>query len=304
MDFKINHFVTVGTSLPRNFITVLGKCYDYPEECPLTIDRDDIRSHMDTLDRCLRIPPGSPSEIECISLLSGWSRLHDHLLEALSWDPKRMSAELNAMSPWIEYAERRDPAYVSTIHLYITESGSGILSGRILVEYLKKRLPNAKIESRIITGMRENIWLALRNLALKLGKDLSSVLKHDNSTENIILLNLTGGLKPEGAVALLEVARRTMNNAIAYYIHEVHRRPTPIPIITSSRQILQAKKLITPRIYNAGEYVEIPLAELDDDTRWLHYFAVAVEPLGLAKKTKEKILLATDIARMITQLEE
>ncbi len=302
MNYRLVHFITVGTSIPRNFSSILGRCHDFPEECPIKIEHREIAEHLQILMKCLSIPPGSPSEIECINSLGGWGSLQNHILDALRWDHKRMSAELNAMNPWIEYAHSRDPDYVAGVYLYVTETGSGILAGKVLKRYLEEKLPHASIEYRTIQGMRENLWQALRSLSMAIGSDVRNTISRGE--DEVVMLNLTGGLKPEGAIALLEVARRPQAKAVAYYIHEIHRKPTPIPVIVSDSFILEARNLLKKRLQSQERMIKVPVNELDDYTKWLHYFAAAIEPLGLARIGKDSILLDVDIARMIVQAEK
>ena len=288
MAYSLSHIISVGTSTIRNSYRLLR---ENPRLAPESV--------LSALNKCVAVRPGSREDYECYKLLSGFSELHGTILQLLREDPRRMSAEINAMWPWLEKAEER-PEYAAEAILLATETSLGVLAGKILKAYLSERLPSARIGLRTVQGWEENVMRGIVNLYLAARDEVRKLARTENT---IIMMNATGGFKPEATFLVMAGLHYAPEKAFAYYIHELHRVHTVIPLIhPETKSFREAIKLVTQELrVQRGPEIRIPLTKLEK-LEWLKLYAKAVEPLGIARLISDTIILDSDAARYLSSL--
>ncbi|MCE4627965.1 MAG: putative CRISPR-associated protein, partial [Desulfurococcales archaeon] len=276
MVYRLSHIISVGTSIIRNSYRLLK---ENPRLAPDSV--------MSALDKCVAVRPGSKEDYECYNLLSGFSELHGTILQLLREDPRMMSAEINAMWPWLGKAEER-PEYAEEAILLATETSLGALAGRILKNYLSDRLPSARVSLRTVPGWEENVMRGIVNLYLAARDEVRKLARMENT---IVMMNATGGFKPEATFLVMAGLHYAPEKAFAYYIHELHRVHTVIPLVhPETKSFREAVKLVTRELQaQTGPKIRIPLTKLER-LEWLERYAKAVEPLGIARLTSDAVI--------------
>lgn len=221
------HLVSVGTSILRNTynkIKVSNATVPY-ESYLQGYDEDEINNLKNILGYCS--DPSIMNDLKCGSLLHHGSTARRILETLLFNEPFNMSAELNAMSHFIEL--RRDSCIVKELDeviLYHTDTNAGRISAELISEFLKSAC-NIKVSIKQVNGLGSfnRLFEGLSNLVREVYCDIEKYRREGA----VILLNLTGGFKPELGAFLL--AGSLAGASAAYYIHEVARRPVFIPIV-------------------------------------------------------------------------
>ena len=134
------------------------------------------------------------------------------LSEYISKNPRKASAELNAL---FGYLEKYEKGLSSIEHMYLlsTDTKSGKLCARAVFSYLESVVGIGKVDYRVITGFGGwDFSIAVENLR----EEVKSIIKGKKN----VLLNLTGGFKPEVAVLSVIAAESGLK---AYYIHEASK---------------------------------------------------------------------------------
>jgi len=220
---KLLHIITTGTSIIRN---TSNKCN---ENTQLTL-------HCTKLKKWSTSPPESQEDLEAGNNAHPGSPIFKAVLEAVAGDPKKISAELNAL---LTYAETRanEKTLEHKIILLSTDTGAGWFSTKIIEEFLKNMdtIPEqyiAKGHHHIAGIEAERIQLLGKDFAKGsinlLAKIKTAIAKHKQWADEI-LLNLTGGFKPETGLLIMSAGLLGANKA--YYIHEYMSEIVEIPII-------------------------------------------------------------------------
>ena len=220
---KALHVVTTGTSIVRNSASLCNSLPGLAEYCSL-------------LGSWSRASPDSSEDIEAARNAVPGSRVFKALLEALSGDPRRLSAELNA---FFGYLNGLEGAHEHIIVLLSTDTGVGWLCTRVLEEFLKAmdRVPSVyvkgehyvkAIESRRVELLGRDFSRGSLNLLI----EVKSVVKKYWSEVDEVLFNLTGGFKPETGFLLLVAG--LIGASRLYYIHEFMGEVVEIPVLPVS----------------------------------------------------------------------
>ncbi len=196
----IVHVVTVGTSIVRNALQ-LG----LPPDAAAV-----VRAWASAL-------PGSPEDVEAGERASPGQPEFQALYEVLSRDPRRVSAELNAMWGYLEGGE------VSRAELLASDSGVSELCAKLLGEYLR-RAWGVEAAVHRVPQLGRSFEEGLYNLL----DALASLVRLHRSRGSRVYLNLTGGFKPEAAAAY--VAACVLGADRVYYIHEAMREVVELPV--------------------------------------------------------------------------
>lgn len=157
------------------------------------------------------------------------------LLDLLTADPRKHSAELNALVPFIERAQCQH------VHLLATDTPDGRLCRDAIGQYLHNR--------HIATNQGDAAGLLPHALGRASDQDSfhraacqfrDAVFRVADKARNrgrTVLINATGGLKAETAVATLVAAERGLG---AYYIHESMTEPVFLPTAPLDPAILES----------------------------------------------------------------
>ena len=227
------HLVTVGTSVVRN----AERCTDIDE---------NVRK---TLSTWATAPPGSGEDVEAGKRAYPASREFQAVMRCLASDPRRYSAELNALIGYLQRLAQQGVKDVNhVITLFSTDTGVGWFSARVLEGYLRsKRFAEylsiiLNIKDHKIKEVRPPI--RVENLGKDFSEGMINLIAKVRSEverfrqdvgrgiglENVrIVANLTGGFKPESG-ALLAIAGLIGIDSV-YYIHEVFRDVVELPIL-------------------------------------------------------------------------
>lgn len=178
------------------------------------------------------------------SILSnaGWRRgqpLPDRgdLQRALDQEPRRASAELNALLHYVN-AGRCD-----RVHLIATDTLEGRFCRDLVGQWLHSQgIQNERgIEAELLAPSPNDPYADdPYEAAARLRDRIFSVAQSASLRNDSIYLNLTGGLKSETAVAaatatLLIIAGISLT---AYYAHESMSEPVELPILSIRRDVL------------------------------------------------------------------
>ena len=196
------HIVTVGTSIARN----------------LSMKEDLEESIRSKLREWVFSRPGSKADIEAGERGVPGAPEFRVALEQTVLNPRRISAELNAM--W-QYLENRR---VDKVYLLTTDSGVSYFCARVLSEYLSREWG---VESEIYRV--EKLGLDFEEGILNLVSILIKYVKKHRSRGDRVHLNATGGFKPETAIMYLIASLIGVDRV--YYIHESMRRNVDLPTI-------------------------------------------------------------------------
>ena len=281
----VRHIVLVGTSIIRNTANILNdrernpiarsilerlsREYDYP-----------IDSIVEAIKSCARSPPDQ--DLECARHATLSSPVFHTLLKTLEYDPCRISAEINSMQPWLPLCSRHDPPsridFIDVIH---TDTGNGFLAASVLTHFLNEVHGGARMIRVEGFGRPGEMMRGILNL-------IDAIKEIAGERDDIVLLNVTGGFKPESGAALLTglVHHRIL---AAYYIHEAFRDTVVLPLVPASKHDLEG-------FIGAGGMVRVkeesPLADL----------AYAIEPTGQAKASPPAI--SVELANIAVSLSQ
>lgn len=174
------------------------------------------------------------------SILSnhGWRRgdplpLKSSASSAVTSDPRRTSAELNAL---LHYVDR---GTCDRVHLISTDTAEGGFCRDIVGSFLKDRGIQTEqgVQADLLPADTGDPCAA----AAQLRDRIFSVARAAHERGDTVYLNLTGGLKSETAVAaatatLLSIAGIPV---VAYYAHESMPEPVELPILSLRHDLLQ-----------------------------------------------------------------
>ena len=302
--YRLWHLVSVGTSLVRNSLRVLETCAG-GSQCPENLGPSEAAGLVEELRPCAMARPGSREDLECMERYQGWGRVHDVLLSIARRDPARMSAELNSMFPWLQAASRRGE-FAAGVVLFPTETGPGLLAGRVLKRFIADMLGGAGVEMEPVPGWSENVWRGSLELYTRVVGRIRSITR--KSEREIVLINATGGFKPETAYIVMAGLHYGDSRSAAYYIHELHRTHTVIPLLyPGSDRLSKAAEIVTRALRAIRQArrgrIRIEASMLEDKAGWLRWYAMAVEPLGWGRLLRDgSIELDVGIAEYISML--
>ena len=202
------HLVTVGTSVFRNAFAAASR------------DEGVLSGFRDVLERVVS-GGGLDSSVR-------GSGLFDALVSIVYMDPKRYSAELNAFISVIDYLGVSSSTH--DIVLFASDTPESIWAARIIESAVKDyRLERENVVGDILVERVDRLgmdfWPGLTNLLSRL---VWHITRGKKEGYDRILVNLTGGFKPESAYSLLAV--NIAGADAAYYIHEVSREPVILPL--------------------------------------------------------------------------
>jgi putative CRISPR-associated protein (TIGR02619 family) len=218
--YRLLHVVTVGTSLVRN---ASGVCDRVP----------GLRGFCDLLKSWSNASPDSSEDLEASRSAIPPSPVFKALLEALAGDPRRLSAELNALFGYLDTL--RGPCEHHVV-LLSSDTGVGWLCARVLEEFLKpmERVPEvyARGEHSVESVEALRVPLLGRDFvkgSLNLVREVKKAIKRWGEKVDEVLFNATGGYKPETGFLLLVAG--LVGASRVYYIHETMREVVEIPVL-------------------------------------------------------------------------
>ncbi len=291
------HIVLVGTSSLRNLgRALLGAS---GEEWAVSVRQHlGARYSLEELRGAFRVcsnpRPGSHEDVECGRLVSGSSTAARAACDALLLEPYSLSAELNAMRPWIEAFERGDEDALGRVVLLATDTGAGQAAARVIKCYFSSlRGGRVDVEVRVVPGLGrpEPLYKGLVKLLYEVRRLARSAPEGD-----CVLLNLTGGFKPEGAYALIG---GYADAHAAYYIHETFRHTVVIPL-PRLKSLLESRSTAAKRVEGGAYY------PLDPSSREARCIRAVLEPPGLARPYKppkgpEGVWVDASIAELVLE---
>ncbi len=251
------HIVSVGTSILGNTLKLKNNPEIMPEEV-----RENVLNVIEKYElwKFSRARPGSSLDEDAGKHAYKGSPVFNTLLELVEWNPKFMSAELNALLCFSETYSRLKP---DEIYLYHTDTGAGKLCSQIIYYYLKKRgfkvYEPIRVEEFGISFNR-----GLINLLNKVGR----IIYSKKTQGHRVYLNVTAGYKAENA--FLTLAGWLLGADGAYYMHESFNNPTLIPAIpvTVKEEYLNIARELrelgtTPKYILEQKYSKILLEDLE-----------------------------------------
>ncbi|RLE54996.1 MAG: hypothetical protein DRJ40_09615 [Thermoprotei archaeon] len=191
------HVVTVGTSIVRNIAQELGEPYV----------------------RWSRSLPNSPDDVEAGNKASPGTTEFKRAYEVLTQNPRKYSAELNAM--WNYLAKGR----VEYVLLITTDSGTCYFCAKILEHYLRQIRNIPYVEATRVQKLGIDFEEGIHNLL----DILTTAIPQLRRAGYRVLLNATGGFKPETAVLYLYACLAGIDKV--YYIHELMKEVIELPTV-------------------------------------------------------------------------
>ncbi|MEB3773343.1 MAG: putative CRISPR-associated protein [Desulfurococcales archaeon] len=213
----------------------------------------------------------------------------DTVLRLVNADPWSMSAELNAMKPWLEAYLNGIKRSVSKAVLLETDTIQGRICGGVLGKHLagmgisveRTTAPNLGVPGKFVEGLRSLLTM------------IKAKAEEANRNGYCPLINLTGGFKPETAIGL---AASIGYIPLAYYIHETFKNTIYLPLYP-----LVNKRGALEELSKASDMVK--LIEIPSPSEWLKCLASTLEPVGHAIFSKvDSILLHPDVVDVIKVL--
>jgi putative CRISPR-associated protein (TIGR02619 family) len=164
------------------------------------------------------------------------AELYDQLVDFIKSNPRRASAEINALFGYLQergLEPEEAPKLIEEVHLLSSDTVLGNLSARALEGFLKSILPDVPVYLHPVMGFQTgNFEVALINLKEKV-REISRGKK--------VVLNLTGGFKAEIAALSALAAESGFR---AYYIHEIGKRTVELPSSSELKVRLTRKEKI------------------------------------------------------------
>ena len=243
------HLVIVGTSVLRNFSLRVKNSSSQVREIAVL---------------CGRARPGSDEDRECAKRVTPGSPVFSSIYGELVNDPYGMSAELNAMRPWLEaFLRREDKSFVAGVLLLHSDTGAGWVAAKLLEEFFRDARVDVAVARVPDLGSPRSIPRGLVNLCRMVSREVDRVRRGGYCP----VINLTGGFKPESGYALLCGLERAF---AAYYIHESFRRPIVLPLKWSLKAIEYVRErrgLVDPNLSHdleclRGFFMPVELVDL------------------------------------------
>lgn len=199
------HLVTVGTSVIRN---------------SLNLDLEE--PWKDALSKLARNEAAELPE-EALNFIAS----------QVSKDPKRMSAELNALVSFYESI-----GFVDEVRLLCSDTEAGKISCKILKRALENGVNTSQgslklsVSAYVVKdlGSPKKFYSGLLNLSCCVVKELAKASEDGASLH----ANLTGGFKPESAYASIILFSKSPPIETVYYIHETFRELVILPVFSVS----------------------------------------------------------------------
>ncbi len=195
---KETHVITCGVSLLVNTARSLKNGGVLKE------DKLDALSNYARMEEALK------------SLSEGERRiLEDRMFSFLKEDPRRASAEINAL---LGYLDKVIGVEIEKAHLLVSDTLAGKVTANVLMKYLEEVM-GIDADRHVVQGFgSEDFKGALKNLT----DTVRDIVKKSKS----VVLNLTGGFKAEIAALSALAAESGLR---AYYIHERSREVVMLP---------------------------------------------------------------------------
>jgi len=164
------------------------------------------------------------------------------LLTKLRSDPRKVSAELNALIPFLDQDHR------IAVHLIATDTHVGRLACKVIGDFLKAlpRIEVQKVEIKdLLPDMDHSFNRTKFEVAvMRFRERIFSVAEKARNRGMDVFINATGGLKCEVAVATLVAAELSIS---AYYIHQSMGEPVFLPTAAVDANSLSILKAIEAR---------------------------------------------------------
>ncbi len=229
------HVIAVGTSILSNFER------EFPEEAEkLGIKGWGVLS------------PEDPAQKEAFKHAHEGSNVFKTLLNYVSEDPKKRSAELNAFLTFVNYAGHSKKNV--GVLIYTTDTGNGFLCGQLVHTYLTregyKSLTKKPVRIKWLGRTLESFEDGLINLTDKIVVKIRDHVKKGRK----VYINATGGFKPETAYLVLAGALAGAHKA--YYIHETFKEIVELPL---------PKLSIDEKLVNVIKNLKEPYAPLNEE---------------------------------------
>jgi len=169
---------------------------------------------------------------------SGWQNgtklpSRKSLLEKLQSRPRELSAELNALMPFIQKGE------CSSVHLIATDTPEGRLCRDTIATFLQRqRVHLTRAEARGLLRISPDQAASPQSFYQSIRQFRELVLRVVQSAKrrgDRVLVNTTGGLKAQTAVAALVAAEFGLE---AYYIHQSLCEPVYLPTAALDESLL------------------------------------------------------------------
>jgi putative CRISPR-associated protein (TIGR02619 family) len=234
----VAHIVLVGTSVWRNLDNALkgaprlSHVRQHLESLGLT-----SREAREAAELCARATPGSHGDAQCGRRASPGSPAGRAAREAVVFDPWAMSAELNAMKPWLEALEEGRAGAVGRVILVHSDTGAGSAASAVLRQAIEQRWPGVRVEEHVAQGLGspESLVEGLSSLY----RLIAHLAGEAAGRGECVLLNPTGGFKVESGYALLAAQRRAL---AAYYIHESFHETVVLPLPPLAALVEEARR--------------------------------------------------------------
>ncbi|ABL78661.1 putative CRISPR-associated protein, APE2256 family [Thermofilum pendens Hrk 5] len=139
------------------------------------------------------------------------------LYDVLALDPRGVSAELNAMWPYLEAGR------VAAAYLLASDSGASTLCASVLKEYLGEH--GVEVEVERVADLGRDFDKGLYNLLDALSRAVEGYRRRGYA----VYVNATGGFKPETAVVY--AAASLFGASRVYYIHETMGEVVELPTL-------------------------------------------------------------------------
>ena len=203
--------ITVGTSVLRNALK-------------LSLD-EDIKEALERLSR---------NEKACVP-----KNVVTRIAQEVVNDPKRLSAELNALARFYETVG----LLVDEVRLLCTDTLAGEVACHIIREALGMGIKTsvgtlrAPVHAYVVKalGKPNMFYVGLLNFSCCVVKELSEADNERAKGYDVkIHANLTGGFKPESAYASIILFSQSPPVETVYYIHETFRDLVLLPIFSVS----------------------------------------------------------------------
>ena len=272
----LGHIVLVGTSTLRNTISKSNLL------ASLGFTSDDIRSIVGIVEKCNSNSEECSGD-EAAKALDAVTRL------TLNY-PYDMSAELNGMRPWLEAFKSGDSKALGRVVLLETDTVSGRAAGDVLEGVFKQYGVSVDRETVSRLGIPGFFVEGIKNLLSMIRRVAQDIIEAGQCP----LINLTGGFKPESAVALVSSIGYV---PLGYYIHESFRDVIYIPLYPLADK--SGARSVISRGIDRGEWIGFR-----DPPEWLTCLASTLVPPGKAAIGREEIQLSHDIIEIIKTLSQ
>ena len=218
--FRVLHVVTTGTSILRNSSNLCTRLVE-------------LRDYCDVISAWASAGVDSTEDLEAGRNAIPASPVFKALLEALTSDPRRISAELNALFNYLDTLRGPHEHYIT---LLSSDTGAGWLCTRLLEEFLKtmSRIPDVYVKGEHYVKSVEAVRVQFLGRdfvkgSLNLIAEAKKTTRKHRGVVNEVVFNPTGGYKPETGFLLLVAG--LIGASRVYYIHETMREVAEIPVL-------------------------------------------------------------------------